>query len=443
MTTNTKEVAATIAYMIGVRWDILMKYYKDTCLDLLNSLKQDKNATIIRYLNKIRTSLFCHFKNTDYELRYNLNNLNKLPAWYDTENICLLEQWGINILKVNYSAQKYLEDVNQLINDYIRNCEALFEEWIKFEYIIDLFVIPKFRKKNVLKSEFSKFMKYKNYYPFQMYIHWTPRDCGNILHNDEKLISLLYTAHKDFLRDKSKVKDASNTTKEDIYSFINDATKIAFIVDCENSDAIKLYAVLKNLNSEALSHIEKIILYDDIHTSAAWEWIGKFTKIPVEHIDVVRITDHKSLVDIKMTAGVCTAFYKDNIDSFILVSSDSDFWGLISSLPEANFLVMYEYDECGTKLKEAMKMNGIKSCSIDDFYTGNTTELKKAVLFDKLQTLLPDIVGMNGEELTERIYSETRITATKDEMKTFYNKYIKTLQLRMDENGNFYIHICS
>lgn len=443
MTVNTKDVAVTLAYMIGVRYDLLMKYYGEEYCQLVTTLKEDKNATIIRYLNKIRTTLFCHFKDTEYEIRYNLKNLDRLPEWYDTENIRTLEKWGISILQVNYSAKKYMQDINQLLHDYIGNCQGLFEDWIKYEYIVDLFLIPKFAKESILKSECSKFMKNINYYPFQMYIHWNPVNTGNLLHNDAKLISFLYAAHKDHFVDKSKVQDATVETKENIYDFIKNAEKIVIAVDCENSDVFKLYGMLKNLDQQSLKHIEKIILYDDVHTSTAWEWLGKFTHIPVEHIEVERITDAKSLVDIRMTAGVCSAFYKDNVDSFILCSSDSDFWGLISSLPNANFLVMYEYASCGHSLKATMRLHNIKNCAIDDFYTGNTTELKKAVLFDKLNSLLPDIVGMNGEELTERIYYETRITATKDEMKNFYNKYIKTLQLRINDEGEFYIHICS
>ena len=38
--------------------------------------------------------------------------------------------------------------------------------------------------------------------------------------------------------------------------------------------------------------------------------------------------------------------YKNDVDSFVIVSSDSDYWGLISSLPDAHFLVMIEREKC-------------------------------------------------------------------------------------------------
>ncbi len=440
MTVNTKEVVATVAYMLGVRKEMLERDYQEEYGDLLQSLYEHKDATIIRYLNKLRTVLLQKFRKTNDEMRYNLVNLDRLE-WYDHENIKQLEKWGIPIIKVNYSSDKYMEDFTALINEHIDSCEGLFGDWVKFEYIKDLFAIPKYQKKNVLKSEFEKYMKHLNCYPFHMYVHWEPRECGNILYNDEKLLGIIYSQHKDYFWDKSKVKDATEETKHNIYDFIDNGYKVAIAVDCENADVFKLYGMLRNLNQDEINKIEKIMLFDDYHTSTAWEWLSKFTKIPVEHIEVQRVNDAKSLVDIKMTAGVCTAFYKDGIDSFIICSSDSDFWGLISSLPDANFLVFYEYLKCGSAIKFAMEEHGIVNCSVDDFYTGNATELKKAVLLDKLESYAPNIIGMNGKELARLVYEETRITYTEKDIENFYSKYIKTIRLKMNEEGIFYVEV--
>ena len=116
---------------------------------------------------------------------------------------------------------------------------------------------------------------------------------------------------------------------------------------------------------------------------------GKILHIPVFQRGRVGsvVTDRKSLVDIKMTAGVCEAYYKDNIDSFILCSSDSDYWGLISSVKDAHFLVMYEYSKCGQSIKDALTKRCIFHCSIDDFYTGNASDLKKKVMISELKNL--------------------------------------------------------
>ncbi|CBL17116.1 hypothetical protein [Ruminococcus champanellensis] len=142
-----------------------------------------------------------------------------------------------------------------------------------------------------------------------------------------------------------------------------------------------------------------------------------------------------------MTAGVCQNHYAEGIDSFILVSSDSDFWGLITSLPNAKFLVMYEYANCGRAIKNALKEHDIYYCSIDDFCSGNVDGFKRAVLLGILDQYLPDILYINGRDLVEHLYLEARIEGTDSEKKSFYDRYVKTLSLKIDKDGNFSIEV--
>lgn len=441
MTVDTKEIVTTIGYMIGVKKNILEQCFGEEYHELLQTLYVNKETSIIRYLCKLRTTLMQKFKKTDDEMRFNLKNLNSMD-FYDQDSIKQLEKWGFEIIKPNYRSEKYMLDLAGLISANIDNCFELFPDWVNWNYIKDLFVIPQYTKKGVLKSEFNIYMKNIEYYPFQMYIHWKPEDHGSILYTDGKFLGIIYRQHNDIFTDFTKYKDAHSETKNNIYDFIDRSYKTAIAVDCENSDVYKLYSVLKNLNQDELSKIEKIVLYDDYHTTSGWDWLEKFTKIPIEHIEVNRVTDQKSLVDIKMTAGVCTDYYENNITSFILVSSDSDYWGLISTLTKAEFLVMYEHSKCGQAIKRALSEHNIYYCSIDDFCSGNIEELKKAVLFSCLEKYLPEIISLNGKELVRKIYEEARISASEKEMENFYDRYIKTLRLRVDNDGNFTVEIC-
>lgn len=441
MTVDTKEIVTTIGYMIGVKKNKLEQCFGEEYHELLQTLYVNKETSIIRYLCKLRTTLMQKFKKTDDEMRFNLKNLNSMD-FYDQDNIKQLEKWGFEIIKPNYRSEKYMLDLAGLISANIDNCFELFPDWVNWNYIKDLFVIPQYTKKGVLKSEFNIYMKNIEYYPFQMYIHWKPEDHGSILYTDGKFLGIIYRQHNDIFTDFTKYKDAHSETKNNIYDFIDRSYKTAIAVDCENSDVYKLYSVLKNLNQDELSKIEKIVLYDDYHTTSGWDWLEKFTKIPIEHIEVNRVTDQKSLVDIKMTAGVCTDYYENNITSFILVSSDSDYWGLISTLTKAEFLVMYEHSKCGQAIKRALSEHNIYYCSIDDFCSGNIEELKKAVLFSCLEKYLPEIISLNGKELVRKIYEEARISASEKEMENFYDRYIKTLRLRVDNDGNFTVEIC-
>lgn len=439
-TVNRAEVAAIVAYMLGIDDKTLDSYYSGHYRDLLVSLRASRPATIIRYLSKIRTTIMEHFLEVDNEMRYSLSNLDRM-SFFDKKEIDTLYRWGIYVVQPNYRSDKYILHITRLMDETIDACKNLFPESVKFEYIRSLFVIPKYTKPSVMIEEYNKFRGKKTFYPFQAYMYWKPEDCGNILYSDAKLLGVLYAQNGETFREAYKYRDACDDTKENIYSFIHNSKKVVMAVDCENCDPYKLYGVLKNLDPEDMELIDKVILFDDYHTTIAWDYIESLVKIPVEHIEVPRVTDAKSLVDIQMAVGVSAAYYRDEVDSFILCSSDSDFWGLISSIPEAKFLVMYEYRKCGNAIKEALQSRSIFHCAMDDFYMENAGDLQKIVLKRVLSRYLPSVVGEDGWELTKQIYSDTYIDASEKEMQRFYEKYIKRLRLRINDAGRFEVVI--
>lgn len=440
MRTDTKTIVATIAYLIGVRKNQWILSYMDDCPDLLNELEQSQDAKTLRYLCKLRTMLMRHFTKTDNFLRYDLINIDRIE-WFDTENIRQLERWGFQIILANKRASDYSLHFNQLISANVEKCRSLFPDWIAWEYIKDLFLIPKYTKEENQKYEFEKYMEHIDWYPYQMYLHWKPKDLGNILYTDGKFLEMLYEMNGDYFGDSSKYKGVVNDVKDNIYDFIEKSYKTVLVVDCENSDVYKLYGALKSLNQTEIQKIHKIILYDDTHTTNGWDYLDRFVSIPVEHIEVERVTDRKSLVDIRVTAGICREFYRDDVSSFILLSSDSDYWGLISSLPDAEFLVMIEYAKCGNAIKDALEEHGIFYCSLDDFCSGYIDELKRAVLINELRNCLPHILEYNGKELAHTLFEQARIEADDKEIMNFYEKYIKTLKLKVDADGNFSIDL--
>jgi len=155
-----------------------------------------------------------------------------------------------------------------------------------------------------------------------------------------------------------------------------------------------------------------------------------------EIVDKGEIYKHLDELDTKVTDAV-----NRQTELLIIVSSDSDFWGLIESLPKAKFLVMYEYEKCGTAIKNALAQHGIYYCAIDDFCTAGTEDMKRAVLFAELEKHLPSLVGENPLDLTHKIYEATRVTATMKEMENFCNRYVKTLRLKVNSEGVFVIEI--
>lgn len=433
-----KGVSLTVAFLIGTKMDVLVDNNPNE-RELFERLSKEKDAVIIRTLCNIRSNLMLNYTNTERNIVFNLQNLDRQEIY--KEDIKTLSKNDINIIKVNYKVNRYLADINSLISQRINTVKDLFPEWVKWDYLKSLFVMPKGQSEEMIKSESKKFIQSRLSYPFTRYIYWHPVEEGNILLNDEKFLKILYRQFKDEFQDISKVKDASESVKTNIYDFINNNESTVIVVDCENSDAYKLASVLKQLDRNEIERIHKIMLYDDVHTTRAWAFLNKITNIPVEHILVDRIKENKSLVDMKMCAGVSASYYRDNITSFILCSSDSDFWGLISSMPEANFLVMIEYSKCGPDIKNALIENGTYYCSIDDFCTGNIKSFKMAILHNELESRVKDLIEVNTNELLDDIFTTLRMEISDAERQNFYKKYIQSMSLHIDKDGIMKIRI--
>ena len=96
-------------------------------------------------------------------------------------------------------------------------------------------------------------------------------------------------------------------------------------------------------------------------------------------------------------------------------------------------------------IKRVLRENNIYYCSIDDFNTGNISEIKTLAL----RTALRDIVNefnttgiwpdMDHKSLVDNIYRSCRIEPTPTERRTFVDKYIRTLKFEINKDGQFNI----
>ena len=436
---QTRDMVTLVSYLIGVSREFLEKYFPD-CTYIIEDVKDLPEAKIIRYLCKARTVLMKKFGNVDHDIRYEMKNINR-QEHFDTANITELEKLGVPIVQANYTAEKYLVHISKLINDRIDACRHLFPDWVKWEYIKALFYISKYAQPGQMQRERELFKKEYDNYPYHMYIHWNPVSAGLILASDRKFLVTIYSQHGDTFTDMMKIHDVMEPVKTSIYKFIDDAERVAIAVDCENSDPFKLYSVIKGLDADEVAKISKISLYDDINTTSAWVLLGKYLHIPVEHIEVERVVGRKSLVDLKMSVSVSRDYFQNGIDSFLIFSSDSDYWALISSMKEANFLVMYERDKVGFAILEAFSSHDIPHCVIDDFCSVAADDLKKIVLLDILKRRLNDVLGKKPMDLANEIYAAAKIEGSRQEVESFCEKYIKTLKLQIGEDGTLEIAI--
>ena len=435
---STYELISKIAFLIGVPQSIFEAVREPPQLDVFTQLSKDKSARIIRNLCIIRTSIERNFRKINDVMRFEHRGLLTMPdEWIPSASMQQLNEDGIVFMKKSSTKLfQHIIEINRIISDRINNCKNLFPTWINWLYIKELFVMPDGLTEEGTKQAADTYYANRSYYPYRMYINWIPMDEGNILYNDKKFATLLYQWHCDEFTEYNKVSDAGDYVKNNIYDFVNNSEKTVVVVDCENSDPYKLCATLRNLDYEVIQKISKIILFDDPRTVSAWRILESYVKIPVEHIMTERVKQNKSLVDIRLTARACQEHYQNLVDSFVIVSSDSDYWGLISSMPDARFLVMIEREKCSADMKATLASSEIFYCYLDDFYSGNSEDIKRDALFKEMARWIDNSIHLNVNDMFDAAMRNTRIEMTPAEQKQFYEKHIRHMTLSIDENGN-------
>lgn len=435
---TTHNLVSIVAYLIGVNET---NFQEDSAKTLkrstFQSLEHNKNARIIRNLCIIRTGMERHYTAIRTAFYYDVKNIGTVPEYIPSQSVQQLSRDGITIYKSRPDINDYLITINRELSNRVGNIKSLFPDWIQWDYIRELFLMPNGLKPEGLKAAGAEYNKVRNGYPFQCYINWVANEeDGNILYSDEKFVKLLYERHEDYFEDGSLVRDASNMTTENIYDFLVESARAIVVVDCENSDLIKLAAVLSSLSPSSVAKIQKVLLFDSDYTTSSWSVLSTIADLPLEHITVPRLNERKSQVDMTLATRTCKEVYQNNVDSVILVSSDSDYWALIQTLSDIDFLVMVEREKCGHDIRQALKGKGIFYCFIDDFCTGASYAIKTTTVIQELQAQLDKKISFNAHNLLQDALHKTWVQMTPKEKDAFYQRYVKTMRLTIDAQGN-------
>ena len=436
---GTYDIVSTMAYLIGVPTDMIRErpqYKKFPLLEL------DKNARIIRNLCMVRTAIERNFKKINDAITRQYRRIENLGGdLLPASAMKTLREDGVSFVqKSSIRLTHHIIEINRLISDRINNCQNLFPDWVKWEYIRDLFLMPDGLTEMGTKVAADLYYANRSYYPYQCYINWLPYEAGNILLDDRKFMTFLYEQHNDYFADFHQTSDAGSLIKNRVYDFLDRCGRIAAFVDCENSDPFKLCAALRSLSDNDLSKLSKIILFDDVHTTAAWSVLEKYTSVPVEYMLIERIHAGKSLVDSRLIIRACQEHYQNGVDGILLVSSDSDYWSMISALQTARFLLMLEGDKCSPVLKESLEENNVPYCYLDDFYAGGGEELKTAVITAEIDRQLSEFT-CNLNDLLDNVLQKTRAAMGDLERKRFLEKLAGRLEVSVDDDGNIRLEL--
>lgn len=468
--TLSTSVVSIMAYLIGVQEDQFGKKYKRSVYD---ELEHKDSAKTIRALCTIRNAIMRNTGSIYNKLRQEIKNLDSIPEFIDPALFRYLEGQKIRIVTGTQIKEmtEYVALVNNHISNKIGSCAKLFPSWVNWEYIKDLMIMPGGGKTEKIKSAIDKLKENFNSYPFACYVNWPisrtdafvedpehytdPITTGNILCNDKKFMVLLYRVHGDAFQDFARVFDASEETKNALnqYMFTNDG--ITLLVDCENSDPYKLCAFFDFMNECRRQHLEtntddepghhfgritKVILYDDYHTIDAWDILSEYIKVPIIHEEVERVLGHKSLVDIAMTVGACKEHLQQGVNSFMIASSDSDYWGLIRAMPDANFLVLAERTKFSPETQHFYDDHGVVSCFIDDF-AGNLNKIKEGALRHGLEKHINNLIAVNLYDTLTDMYDMLRLEMSPQEKENFRKQLLRSVKIDIDDQGEISVRI--
>ena len=434
---STYDIVSKLGYLLGVPRKIFAQPHSPMEEEILLSLEKDKNARIVRNLCQLRTQIVRNYKAIhDIARRMELRSILNMPEYVSTESIRQLTADGVRFYKSTHTPNQTVVELNRVLSDRLNNCKSLFPSWLKWEYVRSLFVVPAWLSEAGAKAAAQQYYSHRDRLPYQVLLNWEPLETeGNLFACDLRFVRRLYEANNDYFTDDSKVCDADSLVKGGIYDFLAESDAAVLIVDCENSDPYKLCATLKALDGEETKHFRKVILIDDEHSAAAWPLLEKHITIPVEHVLVPRLKKSKSLVDHTLISRACKEFYENDVDSFVIVASDSDYWALVSTMPQVRFLFLVERENFGVDMKAALANSGIFYAYLDDFYQGYSEDIKRVALRNVISCQLKQALSLNVYDLLEEALAKTRIFLSPQERQRFYEQHLRNIQLDLREDG--------
>lgn len=457
----TYNIVSLMAYLIGVDSNRFGDGDAPFLKEVFDNCNKEKAARIIRNLCRLRTAFEKNYGFILSEFRQGLKNIGNLPELLPDDAVKELNDDGVKLYKSKPDVNEYLIAINIEISNRIAAVKMLFPEWIKWEYIKPVFIMPNGTKKEGLKAAGDFYNSDRSRYPFHCWINWDavafgPGSKGNILYCDEKFVVMLYERNLDRFENLSLVRDVGTKTMRNLSDLLEYNRKCIIVVDCENSDAVKLAAALSSLPERYLSKISKLLFFDSEYTTDQWKTLvdrtiknatKEISTLELEHIVVQRLNQSKSQVDMTLAVRTSKEVFKNSVDAVILASSDSDYWAMIQQLEGTRFLVMLERNKTGTAITDTLSQHDIPFCFIDDFCISASYGIKTSTLVNRIQEEINEILsGSSGKPLNVRTImdealQDSWITMTEKEKADFYKRYLLHPKIQVDPDGQVSISV--
>lgn len=151
---------------------------------------------------------------------------------------------------------------------------------------------------------------------------------------------------------------------------------IAMLIDGDNAQAKHLQNIIEETTKHGRITIKRI--YGDWSSSRMKSWKEQLNTYSIKPIQKFAYTKGKNATDIALIIDAMDILHRENIDSFCIVSSDSDFTGLANRIRESGLTVI------GIGQEQTPK-SFINACDIFTFtenFEKSETSPKKSVKID-------------------------------------------------------------
>lgn len=210
-------------------------------------------------------------------------------------------------------------------------------------------------------------------------------------------------------------------------------------VDCDNVGLFSVLALVDSLLRKKMK-IQLYLFYDSMTNLGLWRGVTQYLKhtegVDVLHIDVQRIHHEKSIVDMAICTQVCKNVYERGITQGLLLSSDSDFGGMLEQMPP-NILVGYTVNHVSPRYVEWLGARGVDITCFDT--VGAWTEYwEKCTIYAVLRyayttPILCWHVTKCQKALEDRLYAELSFTWKEPELLGLIQKALNRVEISIKD----------
>lgn len=373
---------------------------------ILHELEVIRDAITFRALNRLRYSLIL-----GYPSNRDTSDLNKATGGFNQADIDYLKKdVGIELEELFMESGGYIKVINKCtthINEYITEkklfetlgiqdgqylkvlfqfqdfSDKTFKDFIrrydkKMKFTYSGIIVPKAIKFDSSvrgKMFMSDFKMYHTAYRLSAKMNLSDISWSSSVSRVTDIIAENKIRYSKLINDTSNRQEEEENKKEEFNSdsFFNTDSMSAIIVDCDNISLFTFIKYLKHVNRVQIDK-SKIELYlcADSRSKHVWRMMDKlnYTDISTNVTIVPAVRDVKSAVDTVITATICNLVYSKGIKNIMLLSSDTDFFGVpfyFKSVQESHMNMCIGYQDKSTleNFKEHFNSIDVQLFSID------------------------------------------------------------------------------